>query len=136
MRLVGTFRKILHACGRHQDCCPTCWTAQSSLRRKTLASVSRQSSEASANLTGTRLSCRGSLALTPVAVGTRVALFAGTVVLVGPRVDARPSVQAWLVGATIVQICGEREKKKGECFKRLETVFTQQRLPLLRATAG
>lgn len=108
MRLVGTFRDILHACGRHQGCRRTCWIAQSLLRRKTLASVSQQS----ANLTGTRLSCRGSLALTPVTVGTGVALLAGTLVLVGPRVAARPSVQARLVGATIVQICGERRREK------------------------
>lgn len=91
-----------------------------------------------ASFTVRRLSCPGSLALTPIAVGTGVALFAGTLVLVGPRVDARPSVEARLVSATVVQVWGERERgeKKEECFKRLRTVFRQQRGPLLRATAG
>lgn len=112
MGLIGTFGEILHACGRHQGCCPTCWTAQNSLRRKTLASVSQQSLQGIRQSGWNNLSCRGSLVLTPVAVGTGVALFAGTLVLVGPCVDARPSVQARLVGATIVQICGEGKKRK------------------------
>lgn len=37
-------------------------------------------------------------------VGTRVALSACTLVLVRSCVDACPSVQAWLVSATVVQI--------------------------------
>lgn len=37
-------------------------------------------------------------------VGAGVALSAGTLVLVRPRVDARPSVQAWLMSAAEIQI--------------------------------
>lgn len=37
-------------------------------------------------------------------VGTRVALSAGTLVLVRSCVNARPSVQAWLVSAAVVQV--------------------------------
>lgn len=37
-------------------------------------------------------------------VGTRVALCTRTLVLVRPCVDTCPSVQAWLVSATVVQI--------------------------------
>lgn len=70
-----------------------------------------------ASFTVRRLSCPGSLALTPIAVGTGVALFAGTLVLVGPRVDARPSVEARLVSAAVVQVWGERRKKKRGVFQ-------------------
>ena len=56
-------------------------------------------------LASNKLSCRGSL--TSLTVGTRVALSAGTLVLVGSCVDARPSVQAWLVSAAVVQIWEE-----------------------------
>lgn len=52
----------------------------------------------------TATSCRRSPTLTSLTVGTRVALGAGTLVLVRSCVDTRPSVQAWLVSATVVQI--------------------------------
>lgn len=53
---------------------------------------------------------RVQLPLTSLTVGTRVALSTRTLVLVRSCVDACPSIQAWLVSATVVQIW---EK---ECF--------------------
>lgn len=52
------------------------------------------------------VACRLSV-LTSLTVGTRVALSACTLVLVGSCVDACASVQARLVGATVVQIWRE-----------------------------